>query len=234
MNPDERGADYWVGYWTTDDIIRQANPQSQVGRTIHKVPIDDDRWRVQLQEIEHKLALDASDTLLDLCAGNGLITLPLAARCRSATAVDVSAPLLDALRAAGAPNLVVIEADVRTVALPPGAYSRGLMYGALQYFVEREVIGLFETMHRCLAPGGRFLVGDVPDVDRLFAFHSRPEWVAAYFESVRRGQPAVGTWFKQEVLVALARYVGFREAEVLAQDPRLINAHYRFDLRLTK
>ena len=108
------------------------------------------------------------------------------------------------------------------------------MYGALQYFVEREAIGVFETIYHCLAKDGVFLVGDIPDIDRLFSFYNRPEWVAAYFESVRSGKPAVGTWFKREILVALAHFVGFRNAEVLNQDPRVINAHYRFDLRLTK
>lgn len=234
MSPADLDPDHWVRYWTTDAIVRSADPQSQVGRTVHRVPIDDARWAVQLAEITAKLALGPQDTLLDLCAGNGLITLPLAARCAAATAVDISPDLLRHVTSAGAPNVTVIEADVRRVDLPEGGFSRALMYGALQYFSEREAIGLFETLHRVLSPGGRCLVGDVPDLDRLFAFYSRPEWVAAYFESVKAGRPAVGTWFKQEVLLALARHVGFADAQVLAQDAALINAHYRFDLLLTR
>lgn len=234
MSPSSPDPDHWVRYWTTDAIVRSADPQSQVGRTVHRVPIDDRRWAVQLAEIQAKLALGPHDTLLDLCAGNGLITLPLAATCAAATAVDISPALLQHVQAAGAPNVRVIEADVRHVDLPAGGFTRALMYGALQYFSDREAIGVFELLHRALAPGARCLVGDVPDLDRLFVFHSRPEWVAAYFESVKAGRPAVGTWFKQDVLLALARHVGFADAQVLAQGEGLINAHYRFDLLLTR
>lgn len=234
MSPADLDPDHWVRYWTTDAIVRSADPQSQVGRTVHRVPIDAERWAVQLAEIESKLALGPADTLLDLCAGNGLITLPLATRCAAATAVDISPALLRHVQDAGAPNVTVIEADVRRVDLPAGGFTRALMYGALQYFSEREAIGLFETLHRVLAPGGHALVGDIPDLDRLFMFYSRPEWVAAYFESVKAGRPAVGSWFKQDMLLALARHVGFADAQVLPQHPGLINAHYRFDLRLTR
>jgi ubiquinone/menaquinone biosynthesis C-methylase UbiE len=234
MKSSERDPDYWVRYWTTNEIIGRRDPQAQVGRTVHKVPIDPGRWQFQLREIERKLDLGATDTLLDLCAGNGLITVPLALKCASATLVDVSAALLAGVDVAASPNLTLIEADVRTVDLPPGAFSRGLMYGALQYFSEREAIGLLESMHRTLSPGGIWLVGDVPDIDRLFAFYRTPVWVAAYFDSVKAGTPAVGTWFKKEVLLAMAKYVGFRHAEVLDQHPSLINGHYRFDLRLAK
>lgn len=233
-DPTAPDADYWVTFWQNDPMVHHPDPQAQVGRTLHKVPIDAERWQFHRAEIERTLALEPTDDLLDLCAGNGLISLPLSERCASVTVVDVSAALLANVTAAGRPNVRVIEADVRSLELPAARWSRGLMYGALQYFSERETIGLFEKMFHALRPGGFFLVGDIPDRDRLFHFHNRPEWVAAYFESLKRGTPTVGHWFKQDFLLALARHVGFQQAEVLPQHPRLLNAHYRFDLRLTR
>lgn len=234
MNSIEPDNNYWATYWTTNQIIMNENPQCQVGRTVNKNPIDQQQWQFQLNEIEQKVRLNPDDTLLDLCAGNGLITMPLSLRCRATTAIDISKTLLEKIDTSSYSSITIITGDVRSISLPAGSFTKGIMYGALQYFSDRDAIGIFETIYQSLKPGGLFLVGDIPDIDRLFVFHNKPEWVKAYFDSVRNNTPAVGTWYKKDVLVAMAKYVGFSDAETLDQHPDLINSHYRFDLLLTK
>jgi cyclopropane fatty-acyl-phospholipid synthase-like methyltransferase len=234
MSASEQENNYWANYWTTNQIVENENPHCQVGRTVNKIPIDLQKWQFHLSEIEQTLDLRPSDTLLDLCAGNGLITMPLSLKCRSVTAVDISRTLLEKIDPTSYPSITIVTADARKVSLPAETFSKGLMYGALQYFSERESIGIFETIFRSLIKGGAFLVGDIPDIDRLFDFYRKPEWVTAYFNSLKAGTPAVGTWFKREILVAMAKHVGFSDARILCQHPDLINSHYRFDLLLTK
>jgi ubiquinone/menaquinone biosynthesis C-methylase UbiE len=234
MSTHETEDNYWATYWATSPIIEDENPQCQVGRTVHKVPVDQAQWRFHLSEIERVLNLSHDDTMLDLCAGNGLITMPLSLKCKSVTAVDISNTLLDKIDVVSHPSITVVKADARKVSLPPNTFSRGLMYGALQYFDEREVIGIFQTIFQSLKQGGTFLIGDIPDVDCLFVFYCKPEWVKAYFDSIKSNTPAVGTWFKKEILLQLAKYTGFNRAEILSQHPDLINSHYRFDLMLYK
>ena len=234
MNAAEQKNDYWTTFWTSDQRIEADDLHYQVGRTINGIPIEQQKWQFHLNEIEQTLHLNPHDTLLDLCAGNGLITMPLSLKCRSTTAVDISNTLLEKIDTRLYPSITVITDDVRNVSLPFKAFSKGVMYGALQYFSERETIGIFETIYRSLMQGGTFLIGDIPDIDRLFVFHSKPEWVKAYFDSVKNNTPAVGTWFKKEILMELAKYVGFSKAEIRSQHPDLINSHYRFDLLLTK
>jgi cyclopropane fatty-acyl-phospholipid synthase-like methyltransferase len=234
MSAKEQHDDYWVRYWTKNPIFDETNPQAQVARTVHRVPIDVGRWQAQLAEIERTLNLRADDTLLDLCAGNGLIAMPFSRKCRTVTAVDISKALLEKIDLGVYPNIEVVVADVRNVELRSNAYSKGAMYGALQYFSEREAIGIFESIYVAMKPGGVFLVGDIPDIDRLFDFYNKPKWVAAYFDSLKSGTPAIGTWFKKEILSEMARYVGFRQASAQMQQSSLINSHYRFDLLLTK
>lgn len=234
MNASGPESDYWTTYWTTNQIIGNVNPQCQVGRTVNKIPIDQQKWQFHLNEIEQKLHLCLDDTLLDLCAGNGLITMPLSLKCRSTIAVDISKTLLEKIDTRSYPSITVIAGDVRSVSFPSGAFSKGLMYGALQYFNEHEAISIFEKIYQSLIQGGSFLVGDIPDIDRLFVFYNKPEWVKAYFDSVKTNTPAIGTWFKKEILVAMAKYIGFSEVEILSQHPDLINSHYRFDLLLIK
>lgn len=234
MNSAEQKNDYWVTFWTTNQIIENENPQCQVGRTINKIPIGQQEWQFHLSEIERVLDLKPGDTLLDLCAGAGLLAMPLSLKCKSVTAVDISEALLKRIDTSLYPSITVIKEDVRSVRLPSEAFSKGVMYFALQFFSERETIGVFETIYRSLVQGGIFLVGDILDIDRLFVYHNKPEWVRAYFDSVKNNTPAVGTWFKKEILVEMAKYVGFSDAVALSQHPNLINSHYRFDLLLTK
>lgn len=231
LDPENR---YWAKYWTTNQIIDNKNLQCQVGRTVNKVPISQEEWQFHLSEIERVLDLRPSDRLLDLCAGNGLITMPLSLKCESVTAVDISSTLLARIDVGAYPSISVIIEDIRDVILPSEVFSKGLMYGALQYFTERETIGIFEKIYQSMRRGGAFLIGDIPDIDRLFAFYSKPEWVRAYFDSVKNDTPGVGTWFKKEILLEMARYVGFSGAVILSQHSKLINSHYRFDLCLTK
>ncbi len=226
--------DYWAVYWRNHARLHSADPHFQVGRTVGGVSIDALKWEFHLGEIERALSLQPHDTLLDLCAGNGMISMPLSLKCKSTTAVDISDALLQNIDTQQYPSIAVLVGDLRSMDLPPQSFSKGLMYGALQYFNEGETIGVFETIYNVLQRQGEFLIGDIPDIDRLFQFHRKPEWVRAYFDSVKAGTPAVGYWFKQEVLLALAHYVGFGNAKVVYQHPDLLNSHYRFDLLLTK
>lgn len=234
MNRGESQNDYWATFWTSNSRLENDDPHFQVGRTINGVPLDQEKWQFHLNEIAQRLDLNPKDTLLDLCAGNGLITMPLSLKCRATTAIDISTTLLGRIDSTLYPSITVITADARNVDLLPETFSKVLMYGALQHFSDREAIGIFETTYQSLIKGGSFLIGDIPDIDRLFVFYNKPEWVKAYFDSVRTNTPAIGTWFKKEVLVEMAKYVGFSHAEVATQHPDMINSHYRFDLLLTK
>lgn len=234
MNSFEPENDYWITYWTSENITESVDLQNQVERTVNKVPIDQKKWQFALNEIERTINLSLSDTLLDLCAGNGLIAAPFSLKCQSVTAVDVSKTLLERIDTCLYPTITMVIADARKVSLPPETFSKGVMYSALQYFSEHEAIVIFDTIYQSLMHGGLFLIGDIPDIDRLFAFYNKPEWVTAYFDSVKANTPAVGTWFKKEILVEMAKYIGFSNAEIISQHPDLINSHYRFDLLLTK
>lgn len=226
--------DYWVKFWNDERILQRGNMQQQVGRTINKVPIDDARWDYTLAQIDNILKVGPDDHLLDLGAGNGLISKPFSKKCRSVTAVDISSGLLNQIDRKEFPNIDVVIGDARTVQFAERSFSKGAMYTVLQHFTEKETIHIFESVHTWLVPGGTFLIGDIPDVDRLWTFFNTPERVNAYFNSIRHETPILGTCFKRDFLEKLAMYTGFSAYATLDQDPELINAHYRFDLKLVK
>ncbi|MFZ2541718.1 MAG: class I SAM-dependent methyltransferase [Gallionella sp.] len=234
MNQVDSQKDYWAEFWSNNDRLKHDDLYYQVGHTANGMPIDPQRWQFTLNQIERTIKLAPSDSLLDLCAGNGLIAAPFSQKCKAVTVVDYSEALLKRIDTNLYPNITVLHADARDVSLPKEAFSKGIMYGALQHFNEREAVSIFQTIYQSMQQDGLFLVGDIPDIDRLFTFYNKPEWVKAYFDSIKNNAPAVGTWYKKEILVEMAKYAGFNNAETCNQDPSLLNSHYRFDLLLAK
>jgi len=226
--------DYWAEFWASDDRLKNDDLYYQVGHTTNGKPVDPQTWQFTLRQIEQTLKLEEEDALLDLCAGNGLIASPFSLKCKSVTAVDYSEALLERIDTKQYPKITVIHADARIVDLPENTYSKGIMYGALQHFSEQEAISIFEKLYQSLKEEGVCLVGDIPDIDRLFSFYKKPEWVKAYFDSIKNNTPAVGTWYKKEIVVEMAKYVGFSNVEALVQHSDLLNSRYRFDLLLAK
>jgi len=234
MNSTKTENDYWKNYWSNIEVYDNDNLHSQVERTVNKVPIDEKKWQFTLSEIVKAIDLQFSDEILDLCSGNGLISVPFSQKCKSVIAVDISESLLDKIDITKYANISILAGDARKISLGDECFSKGVMYSSLQHFSERETIGIFNAIYRSLKTSGIFLVGDIPDLDRLFNFYSKPEWEKAYFDSLKNNTPAVGTWFKKEVLIKMAIYTGFSDAIIIDQHPNLINSHCRFDLLLTK
>ena len=225
---------FWDDYWMSGELLEQENELAQVGRTVNRVPVDRAQWQRQVEAIADMLELQPEDEVLDLCAGNGLIARPISKKCRSVTAVDISEALLSRIDAFKYPNIEVVVEDLRSVKLPSGRFSKGLMYGALQYFSDAEVLGLFDKIRDSLREKGLFLVGDILDLDRLLDFYNTPERVRAYLDSLRDRSPGIGFWFKREILVEMGRYAGFSKVQALNQQSAMTNSHYRFDLLLVR
>ena len=85
-----------------------------------------------------------------------------------------------------------------------------------------------------MKPNGICLIGDIPDLSRKFSFFNNTERQKAYFDSLVKDEPIIGTWFDKEFLQKAGIYCGFNESIVLDQPIDQINSHYRFDLKLVK
>jgi SAM-dependent methyltransferase len=230
--------DRYVGRWVfpVDD-----SPEEQVGRRggPRSHPFD-----LMASEIAGALELRATETLLDLGCGNALISVRLARRARRVIGADFSHALLrqggDLARAEAVDNLLFLEADAADIGrvLRDGSVDAACCYGVLQYFDALRAARALEGLARVLRPGGRAMIGDVPDRLRRYRYYTGVRGRAAYWyrRALRRwrGQPgedSLGWWWAPEGLVALAQAAGF-EAVVRAQHPELPHAHYRFDLLL--
>lgn len=227
-------SDYWNKYWNEAEIIKEVDPQKQIGRTVNKIPITSDRWQETLNYIAKTVELDAKDRLVDLCAGNGLIAIPFAKKCRHVLAIDVSKELLSKINTSKNPNIETQIHDIRTLEFSENLFSKIILYASIQYLTEKETILLFEKAHKWLTNNGLFFIGDIPDVDKLWNFSDTNKRRKAYFESLKYEKPIIGNWFKKEFLIHAAEYAGFSKSCILNQPKNQINSSYRFDILLKK
>lgn len=226
-------SDYWKQYWNTADILKSPLLQVQVGRTVSGEPIGEELWNETCAHALNLLQVDMGSRVLELCCGNGLLTLPVAQSAGHVVAIDVSLPMIETLKNQieknHIRNIVPLCGDVLQTRFSKGQFTHVFMYFALQHFSERETVLLFENIHDCLNDGGRFFIGDIPDAGRKWRFISTDKYERMYFDSIKTNTPAIGTWFEGCFLEKLAAYTGFTISTVLQQPENQINSHYRFD-----
>jgi cyclopropane fatty-acyl-phospholipid synthase-like methyltransferase len=224
----------WHIHWNT--VGDRAGPReflSQVERTIGGRPIDDKQIMLAVEAARAALDLTESDCLLDLCCGNGLLTVRLAAACQSTYAVDFSKYLIEVARRYHiAPTLKYIHCSVidLTVMQLNGRYPNKIsMITALQYFTEANLKRLLDSLSGLRDSSATLYFSDVPDIDRLRVFYDTPERRADFECRWAAGIEAVGTWWSRRDLAEVLAGHGY-SAEFRNQDSHRFGAHYRFDL----
>jgi 2-polyprenyl-3-methyl-5-hydroxy-6-metoxy-1,4-benzoquinol methylase len=128
-------------------------------------------------EVANKLALRAADTLLEIGCGAGNLLLPLSKRVRRAVGLDHPNLLAVAQRRVrGRTNITFMPGKWPEVQ-PNGTFSKILIYSVVQYLESREELFTFlDAAQARLRPGGRLLLGDLPNKDRLHRFMVSPDF----------------------------------------------------------
>jgi len=157
--------------------------------------VDESPAFAQLRERMLQLAAPvATDRCLDLGAGTGFLTLPLAELASSVQATDLSAKMLLSLRAdaeqAAAP-ITTLVADMAQLQLPASSFELIVSSYAMHYLTDDDKQELLGNMHRWVVPGGRIVVADMM-VGRKLDKHHRGVFLQKASTMLRRG-PA-GWW----------------------------------------
>lgn len=139
-------------------------------------------------------AVAPNDRCLDLGAGTGFVTLPLAARSMSVLAVDLSDVMLRALRDEAAhltSSITTKTADIADLQLPPGSFDVIVSSYAMHYLLDSDKQALLARMHTWLVPGGRLVIADMM-LGRSLDQHHRRVLYGKAATMLRRGP--TGWW----------------------------------------
>jgi cyclopropane fatty-acyl-phospholipid synthase-like methyltransferase len=222
----------WRAYWNGPARVEGKDFLQQVGKTVNGRTVSAAVVDAIVDAIARNLHLQPDDRMLDLCCGNGLLTLRCAALCAEVTGVDFSAPLVAVANSHfAAPNIRYVEADVAQLPqwLLQQRFSKVSMYEGLQHLTRPQAEELLQALRRSVSADATVFLGSVPDQERLLDYYDTPARREEYQRRVKEGTEAIGHWWIRSDLAALLAQCGYH-AEFIAPDPILHTAHYRFDV----
>lgn len=229
----------WRTFW--EEYPRrygESEFRKQVGRTADGgVPTAETEIGQVVEEVVRRLELRADDRLLDLCCGNGYLTVRLAEVAREVVGVDFSEPMLEvARRFHTAPAVTYREGSALDLGSALGdarPFHKVCLLESLHYFVPRQLGRLLEELLRWTTDDARIYLSGVPDAERKDAFFDTPERRREHERRKAAGTDAMGYWWTAAEIEERAEALGLR-CEILPQHPALHTAYYRFDAVLSR
>lgn len=143
--------------------------------------------------ILERASAGAGETVVDVGAGTGLLTLAVAGRAEKVWAIDVAPAMSEYLRAkaqsAGLQNVETVTASAISLPLVSESVDVVLSNYCLHHLRGEEKQRALAEMHRVLVPGGRLVIGDMMFRLSLGAPRDR-RLVAGKVRSIARRGPA--------------------------------------------
>ncbi|KAG0364360.1 hypothetical protein BGX24_004648 [Mortierella sp. AD032] len=131
--------------------------------------VKEDKWSSQMYSkhasfvpalgapVVQLLAPQPHEHILDLGAGDGVLTLDLEKQCRSVVAIDASTDMIDAARKNGCQDAQVIDGhDLVDHEIANGQFDAVFSSAAL-HWMKKDPVRVIQGVNKCLKPGGRFV-----------------------------------------------------------------------------
>lgn len=227
--------DYWSKFWLEyTKSLDGKGAQEQVLRTRNKASISEEQWQITVETIKRDLPAMPSDSLLDLCCGNGLLTEVYSPLVKEIISVDLSPQLVENLKNKNLKNVTGIASDIRKVNFSEGQFTKVLWYAGIQYLSEPDIVTQIKKIRTWLKPGGQLFIGDIPERTKMWDYFNSLERQELYFNSLEKNSPIIGTWVDRKWIENLILASGFSSVEARSQDPELIYSDFRFDIKAFK
>lgn len=207
----------------------------QVKRTVHGKPVSDEQIGMIVAAVKEGLGLQASDTLLDLCCGNGALTTLLFDYCRGGLGVDFSEHLIQIAKSTFEcrPDKIYVLDDVVDFlrnASEPTRFTKVLCYGSFAYLETHRAKELLQLCLERFSAAKVLYIGNLPDKDQLGAFFSERTYTPGI---ENEPDSAIGIWRTREEFRTLAKDVGW-QIEFRTMADGFYASQYRFDAILTR
>lgn len=165
-----------------------------------------------LLDVVSKLDIHPEDTVLDIGCGVGLLAGPLSFMVSSVPGID-HPEVVEVLRTR-CPGVEALPGDFREVDLGDRRFTKIITYGVVQNLPDEvAVMSFLQKALQHLHPGGRLLVGDMPNVDKKRRFRSTR--FGAEFEQMWASRDGSTSMIGESQLLPESRRIEFTD-EVVA------------------
>jgi len=184
----------------------------QVGKTINGSPISAITFKLMLEDIVENLALSKNDVIMEMCCGNGLLTLPLSEFVYEIYAFDFTEHLIDtAKKTRKNKNITYEVCDANEdffkkfkIINFPGKY---LMNDSLGYFKPIDLKKIIINIKKEIPNFNLYITG-IPNYDLKWNFYNTEERRLEYFTDISNGEISgrgIGYWWKMSELADIAK-----------------------------
>ena len=214
----------WIDFWSSYrkiDADCDADLFIQVGKTINGIPISSIRLQEMVNDICSNLNLQSSDSLFEMCCGNGLLTLPLSKIVNKVYAFDFTSDLVaTALKFCNNSNINYTVADANSNFFNNFKFeekpTKYLMNDSLAYFKPNELLQIINRIIEFNRKFTFYLTG-VPNNALMWNFYNTEERKKLYFESVKKGDiflDGIGNWWNMQDIYNIAKQFSL-ECEII-------------------
>lgn len=225
----------WKSYW--NDFPKSFNELDylrQVHKTINGVPISIDDIEIISEQIINKLEIKKTDTVFDMCCGNGLITFRIADYCSRIIGIDFSRPLIQvANKYFKKRNITYIHSPILDVNYENYLFDSEIkfyMYEALQHMDEKYLDSILEKLSK-LNIKLKIFLGSIPNKERIWDFHNTPEKKKRYLELIKNSKDIMGKWWTYDEIENIAKKWKL-SIRYIEQNKKIYTNYYRFDVLL--
>jgi len=222
----------WKQFWNNKSLVN--NPYIQVGRVINNTAIHEKTIQQTAELIINQLSINASNNVLDVCCGNGLLTNVIANHCNTITGIDFSEGLIkDANINNKNLNAEYILANALNFNLNK-QYDKIYLYFSFQYF-EGYATGktAISNCLKHLKPGGKLLIGDIPDKAKWFTFYDSAFKILFFIKQTLLSQNSMGKFWSKAELSKICKELNVNGICIKQQHWQPYY-NYRFDYLITK
>lgn len=225
---------YWLKHFDSNVSENPTNLLKQVGKTVNGVEVDQLQIGLIIDAICDGLLLDKNSKVIDLCCGNGLLTIKIAEKCNTVLGVDYSSQLIKTANDFNKNNKVsYIESDI--TALDPSVFEECdsvYMYEGLQHITKDNFLRILELISVNLNVTKIFL-GGIPDKALINQYYDTDEKWDYYLKCESNGTPHLGKWWEQSEIEEICKPFGFN-LKIKPQKKNLYSSYYRFDCLLER
>lgn len=172
------------------------------GRPVYVEP------KIIIKDICSKIPLSRYDVVLDVGCGTGLLTIPLAQKCKYVYALDAGKKILETLeencKKRGLSNVAFCEGLTTDLPFEDKFFDRVIMYAVIHYLEnEKQIEKCIRELIRVCKAGGYILVAEIPEKKAKEEFGSREKTSEELkiLENFQNNRKQYDKLFKEKVVV---------------------------------